>query len=145
MCVVIKRQLGLFGSPRQRGSRLPPQKEFTLHCMMADVLRRWTLPGWTWTHLPFGEHRNAITGARLQRMGTQRGWPDFIIIGRHDTFVARPAVFFLELKREGYGLSPEQAVVSQQLIELGCRYLVTDDFDEAVAWLGEHGIVRVRT
>jgi hypothetical protein len=38
------------------------------------------MPGWQWTHLPFGEKRSAVTGARLKRMGTKRGWPDFILL-----------------------------------------------------------------
>jgi hypothetical protein len=53
---------------------VPAAKEFSIHCAIADVVRRWCRPDWVWTHLPFGEHRSAITGARLKRMGVNRGW-----------------------------------------------------------------------
>src|SRR6185436_8224446 len=48
-------QLNLFKGKRQRGTQPPPPKEFALHCMVADTVRRWILPGWIWTHFPAGE------------------------------------------------------------------------------------------
>lgn len=33
-----------------------------------------------WTYMPFGEKRNAITGALLKAKGTKRGVPDFMIL-----------------------------------------------------------------
>ena len=40
------RQLSLFKGKRQRGVAAPPPKEFATHCALADLLRRWTMPGW---------------------------------------------------------------------------------------------------
>ena len=39
------RQLSLFEGKRQRGVAAPPPKEFATHCALADLLRRWTMPG----------------------------------------------------------------------------------------------------
>jgi hypothetical protein len=131
-------QLSLFKGPRQRGDALASPKEFDVHVALADFLRRWTLPGWHWTHIPLGEYRNPITASRLKRMGVQPGWPDFIFIG------PGRAVFFLELKRRGHGQTPEQARIAAHLIDCGCTYLCTDDIEDALATLRELGIVRAR-
>ena len=44
-------QLNLFRSRRQRGQvHLPGPTEFQLHCMVADTVTRWRMPGWMiWT------------------------------------------------------------------------------------------------
>lgn len=70
------------------------QAEFRLTCVVADMLRLRALPGLYWTHLPFGEDRSAKTGARLKRMGTRPGAPDFLLI-----WIGRP--IGLELKALG--------------------------------------------
>jgi len=38
--------------------------------------------GLLWCHVPNGGQRNAITGAKLKKMGTKRGVPDVIIFSR---------------------------------------------------------------
>jgi len=129
------RQLNLFGGKRQRGVKLPPAKEYQLHTQLADLLRRWVMPGWKWTHLPFGEYRDPITAGRLKRMGVSPGWPDFVFVGAN-------RVFFLELKRKGFGLSEAQGEVAEHLIRNGCGYLVTDDLKDALDTLRDMGIVR---
>lgn len=129
------RQLNLFKGKRQRGERVSPPKEYALHCMVADLARRWIMPGWRFTHLPMGELRDKATAARLKRMGVQPGWPDFI-------FVGPGRVFFLELKRKGEWPTDEQADVAVHLMHCGCSYLLTDDFHDAVGALRDLGIVR---
>ena len=92
-------QLSLFKSKRQRGvAHVRRPKEFALHCAVADTVKRWILPDWIWTHFPAGEHRSVITGARLKRMGLNRGFPDFQFFHRNGR------VCFLELKRHGNSL-----------------------------------------
>lgn len=132
-----ERQLHLFKGKRQRGERLPSPKEFALHVGLADLIRRTIAPGWMFTHLPFGEQRSAITGARLKRMGTQPGWPDFIFVGPHK-------LFFLELKRRGSSASDEQANVALHIMRCGFGYLCTDDLEDAVGSLRDLGILRAR-
>jgi hypothetical protein len=142
------RQLHLFGSKKQRGRSLPPPMEFNTHVQLADILRRWCNPQWRWTHFPSGENRDhrinprngkrySPTGARLKRMGTQKGWPDFQFFG------PQRATFFLELKRPKRGaVSDEQADVLSHLISCGHRVLITTSLDDAVAELKAAGILR---
>jgi hypothetical protein len=60
-------QLDLFRGKQQRGVKPSPALEFALHCAVADTITRWILPGWKWTHLPFGENRDHRVNARGQR------------------------------------------------------------------------------
>jgi hypothetical protein len=128
-------QLSLFKGKRQRGVRPPPPKEFALHCMVADILRRWINPTWRFTHLPMGELRDKATAMRLKRMGVMPGWPDFLLIGPG-------RVFFLELKRQGQKATGEQSEVAGHLMACGCGYLLTDNFEDALGTLRDLGIVR---
>jgi hypothetical protein len=130
------RQLNLLKSNRQRGTKPPPPLEFSSHVFLADILRRWCSPQWEFSHLPFGEKRNIVTAARLKRMGVQPGWHDFLFAGPNAKLV------WLELKRRGNKLSEDQEEIEAHLRECGFEYLVTDNVDEAVAWLKRLGILR---
>jgi hypothetical protein len=130
------RQLSLFKGKRQRGIKPPPPLEFSIQVMLADMLRRWCNPAWEWTHLPLGEKRNIVTAVRLKRMGARPGWPDFIFAGPNAKIV------FLELKRKGNGLSDAQEIIANHLRDCGFEYLITDNLNEAVAWLKRLGILR---
>ena len=125
-----ERQLHLFKSRRQRGAITPAPLEFALHCMVADALRRWITPNWQWTHLPLGEHREAITGARLKRMGTQPGWPDLLLLPPKEHSVQRS--HFLELKRHGAKLTEHQAGFALWCQLNDCPHAVTSDYETAV-------------
>lgn len=129
-------QLSLFKGKRQRGVQPPPAPEFNLHVMIADVLRRWCEPSWTWTHIPAGEWRHPATAGRLKRMGVQRGWPDFIL-----SHIDGP-VCFLELKRRGEHPSDEQKALAFRLMHAGHGYLVTHEFKDALDALRAWGVVR---
>lgn len=127
-------QLPLFGKRRRTGRG---SKEFNTHVMVADILQRWGTTGWRWTHLPFGENRNPVTGARLKRMGTKRGWPDFILCSPY------PAkAHFLELKRKGGVLSDEQLDLMQWFKANEYAYEVADNFKDAIDILKQWGAVR---
>jgi hypothetical protein len=130
---VTERQLQLFGSRRQRGRALPKPLEFEVHCMVADTLRRWASPNWVFTHLPMGERRDTITGARLKRMGTQPGWPDFLLIAPRQHHSPRP--HFLELKRRGAKLTEAQAGFALWCKLNDCPHVVAHSYEEAVAVL----------
>jgi hypothetical protein len=137
------RQLHLFRSKRQRGIKPPAPLEFAVHCMVADTLRRWATPGWIWTHLPMGELRDAVTGARLKRMGTQAGWPDLILIPpAGPKFWQRP--HFLELKRRGGKLTGPQAGFALWCKLNGCPHEVCDTYDAAVKILKQWGALMDR-
>ena len=130
------RQLHLFKG--QKSDQPKPPIEFKLHCALADALRMGRVnEGWFWSHIPAGEYRTPATAGRLLRMGVRRGLPDFIFIG--------PGKFaFLELKRPGGKMSVEQFDVMKHIIRAGGDFLCTDDVEDAIGWLADMGIVRVR-
>jgi hypothetical protein len=130
-------QLHLFKSKRQRGVKPPPAPEFSLHVMVADVLRRWCTNEWAWTHFPAGEWRHPATAGRLKRMGVQRGWPDFQL------FHINGVVAFLELKRRGEKLSDEQKPLAFRLMKAGHGYLCTDRFEDVLQALRDWRVVPV--
>jgi hypothetical protein len=136
------RQLHLFRGRRQRGE-VPPAAEFRVHCMVADALRDWAVPGWMWTHLPMGERRDAVTGARLKRMGTKAGWPDFILIAPATVqlqSMLRP--HFLELKRRGGRLTDAQSAFAEWCAGSRCPHAVAYGYEEALAVLKGWGVLR---
>ena len=51
---------------------------------------------------------------------------------------------FLELKRRGGRLSESQAAMRDHVQACGFNYLCTDNVDEAIDWLKQHGILRGR-
>jgi hypothetical protein len=134
---MAERQLHLFKGKRQKGVLPPPPLEFALHCQLADTLRLSIVPGWKWSHLPFGELRHPATAARLKRMGVNGGLPDFMFVGA--------GFAFIELKRAGRGrLSDDQIEWSRALVDAGAGYLCADNLRDALDWLRDRGIVRVR-
>jgi len=131
------RQLHLFKGRRQRGVRAPTPLEFEIHCVMADIIKRWINPQWKGTHLPFGEKRPMPTAIRLKRMGVTPGWPDFMFVG------PKMQMFWLELKRPRKGhLSEEQSAIAAHLIACGHSYLATSSVDDAVATMKDFGILQ---
>lgn len=96
------------------------------------------------SHFPAGERRDAKTGAKLKAMGLAAGWPDFILI------MPNGQAAFLELKRSGGALSPEQTAFRDRVQALGCGYAVATTFEQAEAhltrWLALYGLEpRART
>ena len=135
-------QLHLFKGKKQRGVKLPPAPEFNLHVMVADTLARWCTRGWLYTHIPTGEYRGdreraKITGARLKRMGTKKGWADFILLSPRPS-----ATHFLELKRKGGKLSEPQLEFAAWCTDNGVEYAVCDNYRAAVNKLCDWGAVR---
>lgn len=122
---------------RWRRRKPSPPLEIDVCAALVTAIRYLIQPGWIFSHLPFGEHRNAITGARLKRLGTARGWPDYEFIGPHG------ATFRLELKRGVLGrLSIHQKQFAAHMRTHGHDYVCARSYDEAVAALVERGIIR---
>jgi len=48
---------------------LPAPTEFASQCFLADLIRRWIMPGWRFTHIASGDKRGQVTAVRLKRMG----------------------------------------------------------------------------
>jgi hypothetical protein len=143
-------QLNLFAGKKQRGRRSSYKLEFSLHVAVADVLRRWSTPGWRWSHFPAGEWRHPATAARLQRMGLQVGWPDFILLAPfpHDNVPIRnhlariDGAHFLELKREGATLTDYQHAFMEWCALNAYPYVWCDNFKDALHHLKSWGAVR---
>lgn len=134
----MQRQLHLFKKSK-RGEPWPRAREYELHCMVADVLRRWCSPAWRYTHMPMGEKREQATAMRLKRMGVTPGWPDFLFCG------PRRQIVWLELKRPGGGvLSDPQEELAQFLKLCGHCHVVTNDFQHAIDVLRDLSIVQAR-
>ena len=99
------------------------QDEFRLACVVADYLALTLPPRVLWSHLPFGEQRSAVTGARLKRMGTKKGWADYLVI--HDG-----GILALELKAPKGKQSPEQKDFADALVAAGGAYHVCRSLDD---------------
>jgi hypothetical protein len=128
-------QLDLLKGKRQRGRRRPAAPEYSLHCLVADVLVRWCTRDWRYSHFPAGEWRHPATAGRLKRMGVTRGWADFQFF-----HVAGP-VCFLELKRRGEVPSDAQKALAFHLIKAGHGFAVVDNFRDALEVLRAWRIV----
>lgn len=109
------------------------QEEFRLSCVVSDYFRAVLPPFVLWTHFPAGEARNAVTGARLKRMGTQRGWPDYLVL--HDG-----GVLAIELKAEKGKQSSEQMEFAERLTAIGGKYHVARSLDDVKAALADAGV-----
>jgi hypothetical protein len=109
-------------------------EEFNLHCFVADLLKFQRAPGVVYFHPANGEKRPPRTAARLKRMGLVRGVPDFVII-----MPGRTA--FLELKRGGGRLSPEQKAFKSAVESCGCAFSVASTPEQANKILIQWGAV----
>lgn len=146
-------QIDLF---TKRVRKPPPALEFGFTASVADLLRWQGAPGRQWTHMPSGENRDhaiskagkrySPTGARLKRMGVQKGWPDFILLAPFDEEVSpfiRKAVHFLELKRGSRGsLSDEQKAFRNWCFSNFYPWALAKTFEEAEKQLKAWGALR---
>jgi hypothetical protein len=121
------RQLDLLRGPRQRGRRLPSPSEFSVHCLVAQTLERWLVPGWTWWHPPNGELRETPTAIRLKRMGVRPGVSDFHLIGP-----PHASLHALELKRRGSKPTLAQAAFLQKVRTAGGYAAWVDSYEGAI-------------
>jgi hypothetical protein len=89
-------------------------------------------------HVPNGAHLSGDDRARCMQMGALKGdglkigFPDLIAIWNH-------GVAFLEVKRPGGKLSPQQLIMHVRLNELGFTPAVVTSPGEAFAFLKERG------
>jgi hypothetical protein len=124
--------------PRARKAPVARPKESTLQCAVADLLRHHARPEWRWSHFPAGEWRGVITGARLKRMGLQRGFPDIQLISPEGLFHG------LELKRLGETLTEDQEAFQVWSVANGVPYSVCRTIDEALAVLDFWSCLRIK-
>lgn len=122
----------------RKAPRVQP-REMTLHLAVADILRRHCLPNWRWSHFPSGEARDVRVGAKLKRMGLQRGWADFVLVApKGGRFHG------LELKRPGEDLTDDQEAWQKWAIANGVAYSVAWNVNDALAILSDWGCLQIR-
>src|SRR5262245_54131285 len=109
-------QLTFFRMPRP-----PDPLEFETQCALADLLEVSLAKGWWYSAIPSGELRTKETARRLKAMGVKPGMSDLLFIGP-DNF------YFLELKRRGMKLRPEQSVFLDFVKRAGGFAEVADTF-----------------
>jgi hypothetical protein len=78
------------------------------------------------SHIPSGGQRHVAIGAKLKRMGTIKGLPDFMVFER----IGNRAGLAIELKVGKNKPSPEQIDVLQRLEKNGWVVSVCYSFDE---------------
>jgi hypothetical protein len=120
----------------------------SVHKPLEELLNVSCCSGWRYTHIPLGEKRDKITGAKLKAMGVKPYWPDFIFIGPHFTFLPSfrcvTAIAFLELKRKGRKLSKGQEEFKMWAISLGIPHCTADNLNDAIKFLKEMKIINIK-
>ena len=103
------------------------------------VIKLWRMngvPGSILAHIPNGERRDEITGARLKAMGVMPGMPDLLAGSEKEK------IFFVELKKKGGRLSPAQKLVHELLQTIGIEVYVLDELEDVVSLLREKSVLR---
>jgi hypothetical protein len=125
--------------------QLQPQKEATsLHIPLVSMLRWCIRPDVIWRHVPNGEHRDLRTAAKLKAMGTLPGSADLEFHWCEIDALERKQrrVLHLELKVGNRRRTDSQIVFALAMRLLGDDYEVARSIDEAIAILGERGLIR---
>jgi|AraplaMF_Col_mMF_1032025.scaffolds.fasta_scaffold00318_23 hypothetical protein len=118
--------------------RLADASEYAITVAVADLLRVAVNPGWFWTHFPAGEYRTGATGARLWRMGLQRGWSDFLLISPNGL------LHVLELKTTTGTVRDEQLKFLDAMKARGIPAALVRGVDAAFAQLIAWGAIQER-
>jgi hypothetical protein len=121
-----------------------PQKEATFQIQLVSMLRWCIRPDVIFRHIPNGEHRDPRTAAKLKAMGILPGSPDLEFHWLELDADKRKCrrVLHLELKADKGRLSDTQATFALAVKLLGDEYHIARSIDEAIAILGERGLIR---
>lgn len=98
----------------------------------------WAFPNVLVAHIPNGAHLAGDDTARFKQMGALKGdglkigFPDLIAIWNH-------GVVFMEVKRPGGKLSPQQLIMHVKLNELGYTPAVVTSPEQAFEFLKSKG------
>jgi VRR-NUC domain len=109
--------------------------EAAIHAAVCDHLRLRAKPDVLWLHVPNGERRDAITGAKLKRMGTLAGTSDLLLWHNGNSFA-------LELKAPGGRLSEAQLEFMARFNKAGGHSACAEGLDRAVAVLESWQLLR---
>jgi hypothetical protein len=142
MKAVALKQKDLF--TRRWRSIVPQPKESAFHIQLVAMLRWCVRQDVIWRHVPNGEHRDPRTAAKLKAMGVLPGGADLEFHWAvADAFGnKRRHCLHLELKRRGNKPTAAQAGFALAMRLLGDDYHVACSVDEAIAVLGERGLLQ---
>jgi len=118
-------------------TRRAQPNEAQIHRSVCEHLHLRALPDVLWLHVPNGERRDKITGAKLKRMGVLAGASDLLIWHRGNSFA-------LELKASGRRLSEAQLAFMARFNDAGGHTAVAEGIDGALACLEAWGLLRGR-
>jgi VRR-NUC domain-containing protein len=121
--------------------------EAAIHAAVCDHLRLRAKPRVLWLHPANGERRDAITGAKLKRMGVLAGASDLLLFrpgACPHCGSARLEGFALELKSDGGRLTDAQREFLWRFSEVGGHTCVAEGLDRALAVLEQWEILRGR-
>lgn len=112
-------------------------REDILHRDVVRLLRYAARGDVIWFHVPNGEHRNPLTGARLKSLGVRAGVADlaFVLPGGQAAF--------LELKRARGRMSAAQGAFADACRTAGALHAVVDTIDDAIATLRAWGALKI--
>jgi hypothetical protein len=102
--------------------------ETQIHRALCNHLRLRAKPDVLWLHVPNGEKRNKITGAKLKRLGVLPGAADLLLWHKGYSFA-------LELKAPGGRLSESQLEFMARFNDAGGHSAWADSIDHALAVL----------
>jgi len=111
--------------------------EAQLQRAICDHLRLRAKPDVLWLHVPNGERRDKITGAKLKRMGVLAGASDLLLWHNGSSFA-------LELKAAGGRPSDAQLDFLARFNDAGGHSASAEGVDRALATLEAWGLLRGR-
>ena len=120
---------------RGRRRRFP---EARLHATLVMHLRLRAKPDVLWLHVPNGERRDKVSGAKLKRMGVLAGASDLLLWHRGYSFA-------LELKSDGGRLSDAQLEFLARFNDAGGHSAVAENIDRALACMEAWGLLSGRS
>jgi len=106
-----------------------------LQAAVVEHLRLRARPGVLWIHVPNGERRDKITGAKLRRLGVLPGASDLLFWHEGNSFA-------LELKSRGGRSSEAQLEFVSRFNNAGGHTAVAEGIDRALAVLEAWGLLR---
>ena len=117
--------------------KAPVPLEDEIHKAIANICKLSLPDDVIWYHTPNGGERNVRVAKKLKAMGTLAGVPDL-------TFHHAGKTFFIEVKRPGSYLSPEQKSFRDRALKAGCAYTVCRSSAEAVEAMKAWGLIYSR-
>ena len=111
--------------------------EAQIHRAVCDHLHLRARPAVLWLHVPNGEKRDKITGAKLRRMGLLPGASDLLFWHQGNSFA-------LELKAPSGRLSERQLEFLARFNDAGGHTAVAEGLDRAIAVLESWNLLQGR-